>query len=278
MSRKLRNTALAGVLVAGGYCIGALDQMPTDLSAAARRSAPARTESVEPTDSAGRAFIEAVALSPEPFVRPWHIGLLLIAAGAFGFAIRGSARSRGRVTLGRPNPSLNLPPEVERLAAAMEVQPAISAPRTLLQNPWGQEADGLSFDERVRLAAQGSVIAGRVIGVIHFHLGGGEAAVADPAAPIADRFRAALRATDHVRVLDRFEIIVFISLLPSLDALRSIAGRLKAIAEGFGRVCEPGLAMYPIDGYSSGELIEAAAMRTRPGLIDPVKVVALARA
>jgi hypothetical protein len=150
-------------------------------------------------------------------------------------------------------------------------------PRELAHNPFGAEGAHLSFDERVRIAALGSVQAGRVIGAIQFKLTptlepGDEEARPDlsPVAHIAERFARNLRRSDGVRVMGPDEIVIFVSLLARRRELEDISFRLRRVLvkEGMGdQILHNGIAMYPIDGYTCAEMIEAA--RAHPGLLPP---------
>lgn len=161
--------------------------------------------------------------------------------------------------------------DAKRLSRKQELLtavPALAAPRHLFQNPYGREASHFSFEDQVKFAIEASMRAGRVIGVIHFHLApqiGAHPAAADgasqpPLEAVAQAFRACLRRTDHVRILNGREIAVFISLLAGQKDLQSIASRLHRAALPFGTFAAqtPGTAIYPLHGYDAGELIATA--------------------
>ncbi|MCC2097249.1 MAG: hypothetical protein KDJ29_10180 [Hyphomicrobiales bacterium] len=156
-------------------------------------------------------------------------------------------------------------------------QAVINPPRTLLQNPFGAEHQGLTFEDRVQIAAEASLRHDRVIGAIRFKLGAmtcHSQEAPHPAAlsveSLADCFHDRLRATDCIRILGEDDIAVFISLLHTKDDLNRIAARLfaeaSALAEqnGLQLTSLPGTAIYPLDGYSGDALMEAAYERIRP--------------
>ena len=150
-------------------------------------------------------------------------------------------------------------------------------PRELAHNPYGAEGAHLSFDERVRIAALGSVQAGRVIGAIQFKLApmleaGDESTKPElgPIANLAERLARNLRRSDGVRVLGPDEIVIFVSLLSRRRELEDISLRLRRVLtkEGLGdQILHKGIAMYPLDGYTAAEMIEAA--RAHPDLLPP---------
>ena len=125
------------------------------------------------------------------------------------------------------------------------------------------------------------MLAGRVIGVIHFqldqpanHAAAGTVPAPQPIEAVAAAFRERLRSSDHVRLLNERELAVFISLLTGQDDLVKIARRLHSVALSFDNlaVCAPGAAIYPLHGYSAGELIDTAQQdsvsKQRAGAIE----------
>jgi hypothetical protein len=239
-------TALLGAGFATGYLLssGPPAQPPTPIAATAQPSL-------------------APPASNTPF-ETWRFALILLAVlGGAGWYVR------KRIT----SASADLPEDIdtskrlERNLAAFSTTPTADVPRELLTNPWTYPDASLSFDERVQLAVEGSLRASRVLGLIWFDAYAGADAVR-----VADRLRSELqgklRGTDYVRIKAEkggtIEIAVFVPLLRNRTDLAKIAGRLMTVANILVidnktlRVSEPGLAVYPIDGYSTDDLIASA--------------------
>ena len=171
----------------------------------------------------------------------------------------------------------------DRKLAFLTGQPVVKVPRNLTQNPYGPEAAHFTLEQQVRFAIEASMRAGRVIGVIHFqldqpanHAAAGTVPAPQPLEAVAAAFRERLRSSDHVRLLNNRELAVFISLLTGQDDLGKIARRLHNVALSFDNlaVCAPGAAIYPLHGYSAGELIDTAQQdsvsKQRAGAIECV--------
>ena len=206
-------------------------------------------------------------------------GALLLAAGAMAWRRRltqeatadwGSA-SRAHVDA----------KHFDRKLAFLTGQPVVRVPRNLTQNPYGAEAAHFTLEQQVRFAIEASMRAGRVIGVIHFQLDqpanpatAGDTPAPQPLEAVAAAIRERLRSSDHVRLLNDRELAVFISLLAGQADLVKIARRLHNVALSFDNlaVCAPGAAIYPLHGYSAGELIDTARQdsisKQRAGAID----------
>ena len=148
----------------------------------------------------------------------------------------------------------------------------LPVPRHLFQNPYGPEASHFSFEEQVKFAIEASMRVGRVIGVIDFQFdpqigmqpGRTDDALQPPLDAVADAFRSCLRRTDHVQILNHREIAVFITLLAGQKDLQSIAARLQRALLPFKTYERPvlGTAIYPLHGYSAGELIATARQQS----------------
>ena len=87
-------------------------------------------------------------------------------------------------------------------------------------------------------------------------------------ADLTTKLRAMVRATDHVALINRNEIVVCVSLPPGLTDLTNIGGRLRAVglATGaFGATFETpaGMSIYPIRGYQGAPLIDFARVHYR---------------
>lgn len=187
----------------------------------------------------------------------------------------------------------------------------LAVPRALLNNPYSSEFPDLTLEQRVAIAAEASARADRRIGAIVIQLSqalepaccsGQDQPADDVPSVIAPRphsqnvlgeleaaLRASLRQSDYVGAVNDNSLVIFISLLNTKADLISIAERLEGVA---GRtiaslgapshtVSEPGIAMYPIDGYAAGDLYEVARRRAdskarqiAPELFTPVAALA----
>jgi hypothetical protein len=147
-------------------------------------------------------------------------------------------------------------------------------PRALLNNPYSSAFTGLSLQERVAIAVEASVRAGRRAGAIVLRL---EVDVsAPPGSRIMDTVQSALqssvRQSDYVGIINGNHIVIFISLLNTKNDLLNIANRLHAVAATAVRAAgcpaqalsKPGAAIYPLDGYDADDLVESASRRAHP--------------
>lgn len=136
------------------------------------------------------------------------------------------------------------------------------------KNPFGSDYAHLKFEERVQMAGDQSLKDNQIMGVVCLSL---HSSISDEAAAqpelrsrifdLADQVRGALRATDNVQVTEANEIAVFVSRLRSRSDLLETARRLSVLLAEKGdnlRFAAPGFALYPLHGYSSTELIDAA--------------------
>ncbi len=145
-------------------------------------------------------------------------------------------------------------------------------PRTLPHSPFTPSTDHAMLGKQIEIAATACVRLSRTIGLIYFEIPSFSvlekihgAAEADARIEmLAEELRQALRATDHVAVLNRNQIVVCICLLASASDLKSVAGRLSAImqrqdlADNQETSLSPGYAVYPLNGYEGLSLIDAA--------------------
>jgi hypothetical protein len=179
----------------------------------------------------------------------------------------------------------------------------VEVPRELLKNPFSVAYEGLGLAERVSIAAEASARAGRRIGAIVLNppanfadhasmpalqkdaIAFGEThdtrVPAHVQATVLDQvvahLRSKLRASDYVGLAEWNTIVVFVSLLKTRDDLLTIARRMQVEANAAlrssgllhgasgGSVWQPGIAIYPLDGYECfGPLPNGtAAMRRR---------------
>ena len=214
-------------------------------------------------------------LSVRPtFIRPaqfaWAFG------GAF-FLICLLIRHRKRSASGnvKRKDASSAGPTMGRLAVQMSVEAPVDVPRNLLEKPFSTEIKGIDFETRVQCAITGSLRHGRVLGVIHLGFRISEVDGTASNAKLLNirmgamqkELEANLRSGDCVKITGEGKISVIIPLLASLADLETIAARLYVVAFRAGPeldlpvAYQPGCAMYPIDGYSAAELIEAARYR-----------------
>lgn len=245
-------------------------------SAAAVRARIYSADIISPSPAQELKAAPASTSAFDPGLEPKNYFFLTMMAA---LAIAWSVRKKQTVdifALAAANGTVVVNPRVDRTAAIMSgasSRPSAAAvPRHLLKNPYGTGFHHLTFDEQVKIAIEASLRSARVIGVIHFTFpttSKGELVRSDEnprpdIRVVADRFRSRLRQTDCVRLLAKNEIAVFISLLSNVTDLESIATRLSYVAKesgfslGTGLQDRPGLAMYPLDGYTGTDLISAA--------------------
>lgn len=193
-------------------------------------------------------------------------GVLTVSAGLYYLLSRGSAQS---------------PEEPSRDAGGSGWQPAPGqydiVPRTLPKNPFSGATNLHVLADELENAAAASVRLSRTVGLIYFELPALSALEDERGAQAAEAmmeflaqvFRRAVRATDNVAALSRNQIMVTICLLASRKDLETVASRLTAavrrremIEEGAPSL-PVGLAIYPLDGYSGHELIQAAQQHYR---------------
>ncbi len=166
-------------------------------------------------------------------------------------------------------------------------RPKVEVPRELLKNPFSVAYKGLGLAERVFIAAEASARAGRRMGAIVLNppanfadhasmlalqkdaIACGEThdtrVPAHAQATVLDQvvahLRSKLRASDYVGLAEGNTIVVFVSLLKTRDDLLAIARRMQVEANAAlrssgllhgvsgGSVWQPGIAIYPLDGY-----------------------------
>jgi hypothetical protein len=150
-------------------------------------------------------------------------------------------------------------------------------PRTLPENPFTSSNKLGTLAAEIEAAAAASVRLSRTIGLIYFEFPALAAFEAENGAEAADQlivslaqdFRRGLRATDHVAILNRRQLLVSICLLTGRTDLETIAARLSAagrrrdLIDEQARSSPAGLAIYPLDGYGGLELIESAKRHYR---------------
>ena len=269
----------AAALLAAGYGLHGLQPMLVPHGASSGNAHMFGTLSAEEIKAASDQ-LQGTANSPalRPFASADFGSLYALALATVSLALFVQLRRRppGSPLAVRPAArAAALTPSLERTAAFRINAEKPVIPRSLLRNPYGPETQHLSFDERVQIAAEASLRESRVIGAICFRVSlKGGAAQRDVTAPdsqhlepLADFFRTRLRSTDCVRITGQDEIMVFVSLLDTLQHLRNITARLVAAVQNCQDLpnlqigLATGAAMYPIDGYSGAELIASARKR-----------------
>ncbi|MDH7798685.1 MULTISPECIES: hypothetical protein [unclassified Beijerinckia] len=136
------------------------------------------------------------------------------------------------------------------------------------KNPFGSDYAHLKFEDRVQMAGDQSLEDNQIMGVVclSLHSSSSDEVAAQPELrsrilDLADEVRRALRVTDCVQVTEANEIAVFVSRLRSRSDLLETARRLSVLLAEKGdnlRFAAPGFALYPLHGYTSAELIDAA--------------------
>ncbi len=161
---------------------------------------------------------------------------------------------------------------ITAIGPAIDKSHFVLAPRTLPHSPFTPSTDPVMLGKQIEIAATACVRLSRTIGLIYFEIPSfgmlekihGAATVEARIEMLAEELRQALRATDHVAVLSRNQIVICICLLASASDLKSVAERLSTIAirqdltESDEPPFSPGYAVYPLNGYEGLSLIDAA--------------------
>lgn len=212
----------------------------------------------------------------------FRVAAIAFAAVALAFGLarrrrRGAGGARGAA--GGILPASNVCEPNSQYGAA-----PVPVPRTLPLNPFTLSRDPTTLAREIENAAEACLPLSRTIGVVYFEVRAfGElqrelgAADADAAVTaLATAMRSSLRATDHVAVLNRDQIVVCICLLANALDLESVANRLKRVAQGQGAAGAQiaagptGYAIYALNGYEGSELIEAARCDYRSQIAAPL--------
>ena len=279
MMNKAAKCISAAAFLASGYGISFLQHRLDMEAPAGVHSAQVFGKVAEEEMAAVANQIQAPLKSPAPLFSGTDFAALhLLALAALVIAVLGRRRRRPGLThlaVLSASSAAPLSPSLERTAAFRDNCEKRIIPRHLLRNPYGPETQHLSFEDRVQIAIEASLRESRVIGAICFRVDCfRQIGNAEPQVPgqgnlevLAAFFRKQLRLTDCVLITGPDEIMVFISLLDILDHLRSIAGRLAAAAIDGKHLLDwqvslaTGTAMYPIDGYTSSEMIWSSRNR-----------------
>jgi endoglucanase len=146
------------------------------------------------------------------------------------------------------------------------------APRVLPNNPFTELEYFPLLEQRIEIAAEACVRLSRTVGLIYLEVPGymqmetqhGRSRAREAMSSLVSELQRSLRATDHVELLDGNRILVCACLLASLDDLQHIARRLRSVIQRLGLADErgvmpsAGLSIYPLNGYSGTELMQAA--------------------
>lgn len=161
--------------------------------------------------------------------------------------------------------------------AVSAVEPAMAhglslIPRSLPHSPFTPSSNAAQLGQEIEIAAQACIRLSCTLGLIYFEIPSfekierqhGAQMVDAMVARLAGELRQSIRATDHVAILDRKQIVVCICLLSNATDLESIAERLYSLARRHGLGIETagsapvGYAIYPLHGYEGRELIDSA--------------------
>jgi len=197
------------------------------------------------------------------FYLRWALGGLVATTALFSMVRRINLKSLSPKPEARESLFLNAASIIPRRNddALME------APRTLPYNPFTHSSDTAILGRQIEIAAEACVRFSRTIGVIYFEVGslkkldrqlGAQVVDLKVAALVAELGRL-LRATDYIATPERNQIVICICLLENTTDLKSIAARLWETVQRHGIVPQPaGYSVYPLNGYSGEELINAA--------------------
>ena len=255
----------AGCFVGGGRYEAALQQTAVPTYSSSRAQSPETTVAWRVDNETG-----PITLPEKPVIMKSVIGLLALLMVFAATCYLNFGRIRLAQDYWRADEASVDGRRIARKTQLLASQNTTPAPRNLLQNPFSQVGSRFSLEEQVEFAIQASVRAGRVIGVIHFHLTpvkqvgslGGGAQYNQSIDTVAAALREKLRMSDHVQVIGPSEILTFVTLLSELQDLNRIAKRLFRSARCFKcfNTMPPGVAIYPLNGYSCEELIMSAKM------------------
>lgn len=149
------------------------------------------------------------------------------------------------------------------------------APRILEQNPYGPDHAHLPLEAQIKIAAKESAAANRSIGAIVLHIGASEANVEPVDSHLMEdlntHLASKLNATDYAGLAGPASIVLYVSLIASIDDLQAVARRIHNHAEHYidtsGHpeyiLSPPGIAFHPLDGKTAGELYAVASSRAR---------------
>lgn len=171
-------------------------------------------------------------------------------------------------------------PAEERTAEIYKAGERRAYPKVILQNPFGAELEYLTFEQKIDVAIEGTLQAGRYVGVIFipvFSEGGvsghiGEKRLAIALDMIGAEIKTNMRKHDGLNI-ESGGIAIAITLMKSLGNLESVSPRLQIVAALAARrlgdvvIGDAGMAAYPLDGYGAGELLQTArsrALATKP--------------
>lgn len=191
-------------------------------------------------------------------------------------AMRGdkSVAELGKMYSVHPNQIAAWQRQLQEGAAAVFSSDAKPAPRALAKNPFGPDYPGLSLGARVAIAVRESAEFGRTVGTVVLRVSSNEPETAPVTTAVledlAGHVAARLRTSDYAKAAGPESIVIYVSLLNTVDDLHSIGRRMHASAAQFldnaglpeYRVSPPGVAFFGIDGGSPEALYATALQRT----------------
>jgi hypothetical protein len=171
-------------------------------------------------------------------------------------------------------------PAEERTAEIYWAGERRAYPKVMLQNPFGAELEYLTFEQKIDVAIEGTLQAGRYVGVIFipvFREGGDSGDVHAKRLTIAldmigAEIKVNMRKHDGMNI-EPVGLAIAITLMKSFGNLESVSRRLQIVAALAARrlggvvIGDAGMAAYPLDGYSAAELLQTArsrALATKP--------------
>ncbi len=131
------------------------------------------------------------------------------------------------------------------------------------ENPFDADKGDLPLENRISLAAESSAEFSRGVSVLYLRT----PATVDAQGVLAV-VRASLRPSDHAEMIAPNEIVACLNLIRDLSNVDGVIARLtqRLLEKGWPQATPPrfGRALYPMHGYSGGDLIGAARAQVSP--------------
>jgi hypothetical protein len=214
---------------------------------------------------------EELSVEPkETFVQEYSnlilVGMLGLALGVFYFAKR---RAWMHFREECPNEEV-IDEVVDALSKDKSGRSYAIVPRALPTTPFTEQNDIDTLARQIEIAAKASTRLSRTVGLIYFEPQNyaecierhGSEKTRQVMSSLVSELRQSLRSSDHVTLLGDSQVLICVCLLSGLTDLESITRRMFSIVARLGltgrTTQRAGLAIYPINGYSGGELIRAA--------------------
>jgi hypothetical protein len=245
-------------------------------SAGMARSAPLRERAGPPVPhgEAGQVVLwqgEEVSIGPKGAADPNYSNLILAGMVAGTFGLFWCARRHAHNLFRAECPNEEAVDEVvDALIKNKSGASFAIVPRALPASPFTQQNDVTTLARQIEIAARASTRLSRTVGLIYFEPLGyaeylerhGQEKAREAMRTLVSELRQSLRSSDHVAALGENRILICICLLSGLTDLESITRRMFSIVARLeltvAATQRAGLAIYPINGYSGGELIRAA--------------------